>query len=386
MAKMDKDLGKTIITPKANNLGSYERLDIIAVNGSSYLSLKDDNTDAATNQDSWLCIAHKGDTGASAYKYYFDNTVDNPKLTEVEFKALLAVMPINELTRISQENDREVAAQELAAELACHLPIILNGYWSYWDVASSSYKPSGKQAIGNTGASIISATFNNDDIEFHKDNGNNVVLANAKNTLTGPQGEKGSTGKNLSVLGYYPTLVALGAAIPAPNIGDAYAVGSGPYNLYVFDGVTLSWIDNGELADVSLLIDQTTGQSLLKSMSQKTITDELNLKLAKTFIPTALSVDYQEKITLGNLTPRAIAATLTPDSAPKNILFLGDNNAISVSPNGFVEVKKLGTSVVHIIPIANTLLYKTIVVEVTAPTISFVGAAIRLSGTNIRLT
>ncbi len=50
------------------------------------------------------------------------------------------------------------------------------------------------------------------------------------------------------ILGYYATLVALQAAVTAPAVGDAYGVGSAaPYTVYVWDGVTSAWLDNGTL-------------------------------------------------------------------------------------------------------------------------------------------
>lgn len=61
----------------------------------------------------------------------------------------------------------------------------------------------------------------------------------------GPQGE---TGRGFKVLGYYATLEALEADVSAPEVGDAYGVGAAaPYDIYIWDGVTLSWANNGAL-------------------------------------------------------------------------------------------------------------------------------------------
>lgn len=48
----------------------------------------------------------KGDTGKNTYQYYFDNTTDDPKLTEAEWTTIQAQMPANELLRQQQEAAR----------------------------------------------------------------------------------------------------------------------------------------------------------------------------------------------------------------------------------------------------------------------------------------
>lgn len=66
---------------------------------------------------------------------------------------------------------------------------------------------------------------------------------------TGPRGAKGDPGTGLTILGYYDTPAALEAAVPAPEAGDAYGVGTAaPYDAYVFDGASGVWRNNGPLA------------------------------------------------------------------------------------------------------------------------------------------
>ncbi|WP_444118083.1 hypothetical protein [Alistipes putredinis] len=72
---------------------------------------------------------------------------------------------------------------------------------------------------------------------------------------TGPQGEqgpagpKGETGSGFKVLGVYGTKTALDAAQKATAAaGDAYGVGTAePYDIYIFDGITGEFINNGPL-------------------------------------------------------------------------------------------------------------------------------------------
>ena len=64
---------------------------------------------------------------------------------------------------------------------------------------------------------------------------------------TGEQGPKGDTGSGFKVLGYFATVEALSAAVIAPEIGDAYGVGSSdPYDIYIYDAVK-GWVNNGPL-------------------------------------------------------------------------------------------------------------------------------------------
>lgn len=65
-------------------------------------------------------------------------------------------------------------------------------------------------------------------------------------------GTDGKDGENFKILGYYDSLSALEAAVTSPDPGDAYGVGTAaPYNVYVFDGVSGLWVNNGSLAGVA---------------------------------------------------------------------------------------------------------------------------------------
>lgn len=65
--------------------------------------------------------------------------------------------------------------------------------------------------------------------------------------VQGERGPKGDTGSGFKVLGYFATVEALSAAVIAPEIGDAYGVGSSdPYDIYIYDAVN-GWVNNGPL-------------------------------------------------------------------------------------------------------------------------------------------
>lgn len=64
----------------------------------------------------------------------------------------------------------------------------------------------------------------------------------------GDPGPKGETGSGFVVKGYYGTVSALQTSVKNPAVGDAYGVGaSEPYDIYIYDGVTRTWINNGPL-------------------------------------------------------------------------------------------------------------------------------------------
>ncbi len=64
----------------------------------------------------------------------------------------------------------------------------------------------------------------------------------------GVPGPKGDTGSGFAVLGYYASAAALSSAVSSPSPGDAYGVGSSqPYDIYIWDGISGSWINNGPL-------------------------------------------------------------------------------------------------------------------------------------------
>lgn len=79
-------------------------------------------------------------------------------------------------------------------------------------------------------------------------------------------GGKGDTGAGLTIKGYYATLAALQSAVPSPNVGDAYGVGSaGAYNIYTYTSGG-AWVNAGPLNAQNAVL--YTAQSL--STAQKT--------------------------------------------------------------------------------------------------------------------
>lgn len=89
-------------------------------------------------------------------------------------------------------------------------------------------------------------------------------------------------------------------------------------------------------------------------------------------IPSGLTVSCLKRITLGNLAEKFIKAVLAPEGTMHNMLFISDNKAVSVAPDGRISVQGKGISTVHIIPTCNTALAKSVVIEVGDPTLRLV--------------
>lgn len=104
-------------------------------------------------------------------------------------------------------------------------------------------------------------------------------------------------------------------------------------------------------------------------------------------IPTGMSLTYPMEITLRNPAALRIAYELFPTNTGRNVLFLSDDKAVSVLPNGGIIVRRAGVSKVHAIPTENTEIYQTIEIKVVEPSMRKVASSIRLTGSgNFRLT
>lgn len=97
-------------------------------------------------------------------------------------------------------------------------------------------------------------------------------------------------------------------------------------------------------------------------------------------VPTAMTVEYPSRLLVGNMAENFIRATLTPASVKPNVLFLGDDKAVSVTPDGRITILATGISTIHVIPTCNVALYKTIQIKVSKPTVRLVTlSSIRLT-------
>ena len=128
----------------------------------------------------------------------------------------------------------------------------------------------------------------------------------------------------------------------------------------------------------------TTAEAEIEKMKQL----QESISGAASLAPTRMELTYTKRITQRNPYVQRIVAKMFPSYSLQNVLFLGDDVAVSVDPAGVVTPLKNGTSRIHVIPTQATHLYKTINVEVQAPSVRLTGGGkIRVdSKGRIRLT
>jgi hypothetical protein len=105
--------------------------------------------------------------------------------------------------------------------------------------------------------------------------------------------------------------------------------------------------------------------------------------------PTSMEITYPERITLRSTSSEhKIEVTLLPANVLQNVLYQGDNKAVSVYPDGSVQVNEVGESVIHIIAPENTKIYKAIKITVVNPSLRLAksGSLRLMSDGNLRLT
>ena len=128
----------------------------------------------------------------------------------------------------------------------------------------------------------------------------------------------------------------------------------------------------------------TTAEAEIEKMKQL----QESISGAASLAPTRMELTYTKRITQRNPYVQRIVAKMFPSYSLQNVLFLGDDVAVSVDPAGIVTPLKIGTSRIHVIPTQATHLYKTINVTVQAPSVRLTGGGkIRIdSKGRIRLT
>lgn len=211
-------LGKIYYTPKGeyDNAKTYDPLDVVTFEGSSFLFLKQSTGIPPTGDNIvTMLLAKKGDKG---------DTGNTGETGETGADGLTAY-------QVAVKNGFEGTESEWIASLK-----------------GDKGDTGDKGETGDTGNTGLSA------YEIAVENGFVGTEAEWVDSLKGDKGDKGDTGEkgekgdNFAILGFYPTLEALKAGVPSPADGVAYGVGSAaPYDIYIYDGVGEDWVNNGAL-------------------------------------------------------------------------------------------------------------------------------------------
>ena len=158
------------------------------------------------------------------------------------------------------------AASSASQEASEHMAYIgSNGNWYQWSAGEGKMVDSGVKAQGPTGPTGPQGPQGLQGVQGiqgkqGEKGETGATGATGPKGETGPQGEtgprgpqglqgiQGEPGKGLTISGYYATAQALAAAVTNPTAGDAYGVGTAePYDIYIYDGVTSAWVNNGPL-------------------------------------------------------------------------------------------------------------------------------------------
>lgn len=190
----------------------------------------------------------------------------------------------------------------------------------------------------------------------------------------------------------------LAKTISARQVGELFcglvtACGDINTAVRVFLSVNVPEICNdidGRLSGVDRAVEKAEAE-LQKSEAARAALAELVARLSGQSLAAPLRIDvadYPATITSTNTVPRKIAARLFPRFGIGSVLFIGDHQAVEVTPDGFVTPVRPGASKVNAVATSDTSVYKSLCIEVVPPRLRLaVPGALRLdSKGNIRLT
>lgn len=126
-----------------------------------------------------------------------------------------------------------------------------------------------------------------------------------------------------------------------------------------------------------------------KSEATRALVEELVgvLSSQNLYKPTRLEVKSPTEITLSNMAGPRIEAQILPKFGLGGVLFISDNKALEITPDGKITPLAEGVSRVNVVATGNTSLYKQLLIAVVPPRIRMSGDSMRLDGNgNIRLT
>lgn len=126
-----------------------------------------------------------------------------------------------------------------------------------------------------------------------------------------------------------------------------------------------------------------------KANATRALVEELVGKLSSQnlYQPTRIDVKSPTEITVSNMAQPRIEAQTLPMFGLGGVLFIGDNKALEVTPDGRITPLAVGVSKVNVVASGNTRLFKQLLIAVVPPRMRMAEGNIRLDGSgNIRLT
>lgn len=190
----------------------------------------------------------------------------------------------------------------------------------------------------------------------------------------------------------------LAKTISARQVGELFcglvtACGDINTAVRVFLSVNVPEICNdidGRLSGVDRAVEKAEAE-LQKSEAARAALAELVAQLSGQSLAAPLRIyvaDYPATITSTNTVPQKIAARLFPRFGIGSVLFIGDHQAVEVTPDGFVTPVRPGASKVNAVATSDTSVYKSLCIEVVPPRLRLAAPGVlRLdSKGNIRLT
>lgn len=146
MTQVKTVLGKVGFTPKGTWTAgtTYDRLDVVTYEGSSFLSLVAGNTAETTDATKWQQIAAKGDAGVKG------DTGDTGEQGEKGDAFTYDDFTEEQIAALKQPAlDAAQVAEEAAAE-ALNVPKIQDGYFWVWSTETHAYVKTSSQATGQS--------------------------------------------------------------------------------------------------------------------------------------------------------------------------------------------------------------------------------------------
>lgn len=275
----------------------YNRFDIVYYNGSSYVSLINNNNSAIKDTTRWKPFATKGEDGKASYfhvrysndggKTFTENNgkdvgdwlgtyadqsfTDSPFVSSYQWVNIkgnngdTGKTPQISIGIVNTANNKSAASLTYSGIDSDGNPkLLLNlelqkgdkgDTFTYEDLTEEQIALLQKPAT--EAATVVTTVIDS----AKKATANaNIVAENTQALVDNIQtkldngyfkGDKGDKGDGFKIMGYYSSLDALKAAIANPSVGDTYGVGTAsPYDIYVFDGITNQWINNGSIQGV----------------------------------------------------------------------------------------------------------------------------------------